>query len=234
MGRIGIDFKSLWAVFSSTPAPEYGTLPPRLESDKIPGVFIDCKKNWVQVGSKNGLCVYIARQKITRQVDLSGFGKGWVGTEPLRAKNGRVEAHLDLASLQALDHLHMLLLAMVSLPDPDKAKRAPHVIDPSKPKRVKVEKVDAASSPMSKLDAVASSERIARVWEVCKRRGVLPSEATIAEALAKGASLPDDLVKALADASPQPAVIEEPVLGPVFENIGGDDLTINELLPSNE
>ncbi|HYF54553.1 MAG TPA: hypothetical protein VEA41_09865 [Salinarimonas sp.] len=84
----------------------------------IPGITLEHKSAWLFVGGPHGTKgprMYIAKQKFTRQVDLSGcgrdllgfdpsspnannavFGDYWPGAVPLKAHNGAVRAHLDL------------------------------------------------------------------------------------------------------------------------------------------
>lgn len=216
--RVGIEFKQIWALLSDDVAPEAGTVPPTRDT-KIDGVKCEFKKNWLKLFAKNGMRMYIARQKVTRQIDLSGWGgatKGMVGIKPATKKNGQVEAHVDLSHEHASSHIVLLLSMMASLPDPEKAKKEVPVTEAGKARKAReaTAKPDAASSPMSKLDAASSTERLLRTWELCKRRGVLISEKTLDTLVAQGASMPDDLIAALdaERAKNMPVVsIEEPV-----------------------
>lgn len=57
------------------------------------------KSGWTKIqgpAGPRGPRVYVPKRETVRQVDLSGFGAGWKGTIPPAAKNGNVQAHIDL------------------------------------------------------------------------------------------------------------------------------------------
>ena len=227
--RVGIEFKQIWALLSDSEAPAPGTVPPTCDT-KVEGVRCEFKKNWLKLFAKNGMRMYVARQKVTRQIDLSGWDgktKGLVGVFPAEKKNGQVEAHVDMSDEKALFHIVGLLSMMASLPDPVKAKKAPHRVERTeKEESERKERQARASSPdaktgtgISKGDREAATQRLLFIWEACRGRNVLPSEATIEKWVSAGASMPDDLKAAIenekalrAGAQAEPAKDYEAVL----------------------
>jgi len=190
--RNGIEFSKIWSVITDAPLSviEESAVPPQC---KVPGVKIEYKKAWIQLMAKNGNRMYIAKTKMVRQIDLSGFGAGLVGTEKLRAPNGMVQAHLDLSDDRALFHLFALMEAMGSMETAEKKKASP-MASSSKLKFAKEAKppVDAKTSPLASLDAAAATERLHRLIAISKLRGAEVSETTVNELLAQGATLPTE------------------------------------------
>lgn len=143
------------------------------------GISIEDKAAWIKISGPHGddgPRMYIARQVRIRQVDLSGFGKGFVGTVPLKAPNGRVQAHLDMEHEHALKHLGMLMQLLVSLPATPKPERKPLL-----PKRKKEEVASARmakglvdNSHLPKVDnsEEAKERRRRLIAQVAKEKGV--------------------------------------------------------------
>lgn len=109
---------------------------------------VEEKTGWTKVTSKaSGNKVYIQNREDVREVHLSGFGAGLPGTVPPPRKNGKVEAHLDLAADDPYANLAAVLSALASQQAPVKAAPAPKA--PKEPK----------------ARPVSDDERVARIKE---------------------------------------------------------------------
>lgn len=161
MANPGIEMSLIDLVVSSRPA----------------NVRLEDKAAWLKLEGPGGQRVYIAKQKTCRRIDLSDFGKDWVGTVPLKAPNGRVQAHLDLAHPHALTHLAMLLELIASMPKVEKEKTDRR---PPAPKPLLV----ASSSPLRETIDEAKAQRlehIAKIKKFASMKNVEVSAAILAE-----------------------------------------------------
>lgn len=131
------------------------------------GIAVEEKAAWTKLQGPSGQRIYVARTEIVRQVDLSGFGRGFVGTLPLKAPNGQVQAHLDLSHPQALEHFAMLLETLARLPKPEAAERAKRALPAAKTP----EERDAEEA------AKARADRLAAIMEARKRTQAARSRA---------------------------------------------------------
>lgn len=194
MSKNGIEFSKVWAAFTTTAIPESGILPVSVEL-RHPGVKYELKKAWIQLSAKNGNCVYIAIQKKVRHVHLSGFGKGWVGTEPTKP-NGRVQAQLDfsLPDDTVLAHLEMLLIALPTLAKEETKRQAPMGAS-SRPKAPKTpgtqkgarEESASLSEEASKEKALRAQEKLQKLVFFAAQRGVPISRETFEKYCTDGA-----------------------------------------------
>ena len=146
------------------------------------GVRQEDKAAWIKVYGPHGdqgPRIYIAKQVRVRQIDLSDFGKGWVGTLPLKAPNGRVQAHLDMEDPLALWHLEELLKLLPSLPRVEKARVAPMGRTAKSPKnpptassRLQKGIVDNSHLPAKDNSEEAKAKRKALIEKVAREKGV--------------------------------------------------------------
>lgn len=158
--RPGIVMDSIISVLSARPA----------------NVKLEEKKAWIKLEGPTGLRMYVAKQKIVRQIDLAGFGCGWDGTVPPPKHNGAVEACIDLANPNALTVLAEILCVM----------SAGEVKPTEKPKAARPGKVVSTSSKPARLSDLAEVEKEARmqlIARVAKEKGVSISKDTEAQLL---------------------------------------------------
>ncbi len=89
--------------------------------------------------------VYVQRRDDVREVHLSGFGAGRVGTVEPPRKNGKVQAWLDVNSADPYAVLEEVLVELATQQAADKPAAAPKAPRESKADKPKVAKADATS-----------------------------------------------------------------------------------------
>ena len=150
-----------------------------LEGELPEGVSIEDKAAWVKIEGphgNDGPRMYVAKQVRVREVHLSAFGKGFVGTIPPKDLNGRVQAYLDLEDPNALSHFRMLLEMLPTLPKTEKPARAK--IAPLKKReetassRLSKGTVDNSHLPKADNSEEAKAKRLALIAKVAKEKGV--------------------------------------------------------------
>lgn len=143
------------------------------------GIKLEEKKGWWKLEGPQGHRMYIAKGKVCRQIDLSEFGEGLVGTVRRSKLNGNVEAHVDLADERALDHILMFMHLMLTLPRKEAPKKSA-LGGPARPKGFEV-KVDVKSSPIADLkEDDKKAARLARIRAFAAEKGVEVSPTTLA------------------------------------------------------
>lgn len=154
--RTGIKFEAIEAVLNARPST----------------VKFEDKKNWLKFEGPSGLRLYVAKQKLVRQIDLSGFGKGLPGTIAPTKHNGSVEAHLDLASEDALINL-ALILEMMGTGEVKPTEKPKAMRPASSPKTP-----DAKLSSLSDLAEAEKEARLQLILKVAKEKGAPISKET--------------------------------------------------------
>lgn len=160
MSRAGINIEEIEKV--TGPLREY-----KKETSLLPaGVKFEEKANFWKIEGRYGAKLYIAKQKIVRQIDFSGFGAGWPGTVKPKRHNGGVEAHLDLALDDAMATLKDIIEKLPDLkPTGDKEGKGTRA----------VAKKDGASPAAKKADGkpavavVAKADPAAEIAALEKR-----------------------------------------------------------------
>lgn len=122
------------------------------------------KAGWYALRSGSGYTMYFAKQKKCRRIDLSGFGKDFVGTIPLIAPNGRVQSHVNLDHEYVVQHIIMMMEYMSTLPKEEKVKKSftPRLIQPLR----------TEAGPVATLPDSLKEERMSLIRRVAAEKGV--------------------------------------------------------------
>lgn len=170
-------------------------------------------------GNKACYRLYLANGKeLCRAVHLSGFGKGWVGTEPPPAPNGRIQAHLDLGDDRALAHFEMVLIALKGMaPEEQKKKDRPMASSskrkeaPKSPAKAKeaeeVDEEEAALDQTMEEEMEAEEEATRRSAEEAKESRLREIKARMKEAKAARSEyvpLPEEELPSVDEVTAQP------------------------------
>jgi hypothetical protein len=157
----GIPFEQIEAMLARLPA----------------GLAVSGKAAWVKVTGPNGHRVYIAKQKVARQVDLSMFGRDLkVGIIPSENLNGQVQAHLDMSHPWALSHLEILCHMLLTFGPPDRLRKrwTPKIPITTKPPTP----TTANLADLSNLGGAAVEARRKLIQETAARMGMTVSKST--------------------------------------------------------